>query len=103
MDNNIKNRKPGKIILLVLSIFLVFSFLISPSVVFALDEDADPGSEYDYVLVIDESGSMKVNDPQDLRKDAAKLFIYLAETMNRGNRALISGFGEKTNIYTDII
>ncbi len=56
-------------------------------------------SGYDYVLVIDESGSMKRNDPANIRVDAAKLFVYLAETMNSGNRVLVSGFGETTNIY----
>lgn len=54
---------------------------------------------YDYIIVIDESGSMKGNDPSNLRIDAAKLFIYLSEILNRGNRVLIAGFGEKTNIY----
>ena len=63
----------------------------------------DSVSGYDFVLVIDESGSMKKNDPQDLRKDAAKLFVYLAEVMNKGNRVLVSGFGETTNIYTPMI
>jgi len=64
-------------------------------------ESANPdiASSYDYVLVIDESGSMKRNDPANRRIDAAKLFVYLAETMNFGNRVLVSGFGEKTNIY----
>ena len=60
---------------------------------------------YDYILVIDESGSMRKNDPKNMRIDAAKLFVYLSETLNKGNRVLVSGFGENTNIYlplTDI-
>ncbi len=68
------------------------------------DETAyDSVSGYDFVLIIDESGSMKKNDPNDLRKDAAKLFVYLAEVMNKGNRVLVSGFGETTNIYAPMI
>ena len=57
---------------------------------------------YDYVLVIDESGSMQRNDSANRRIDAAKLFVYLAETMNPGSRVLVSGFGETTNIYQQL-
>ncbi len=55
--------------------------------------------KYDYILIIDESGSMKRNDPAGARKDAAKLFTFLSETLNPGNRVMVAGFGEKTNIY----
>ena len=55
---------------------------------------SDDVLSYDYVLVIDESGSMKRNDSANRRIDAAKLFVYLAETMNPGSRVLVSGFGE---------
>ncbi len=72
-----------------------------PGVNSLTDNTANPGpsAEYDYILVIDESGSMKRNDPAEVRKDAAKLFTYLAEVLNPGNRVLVAGFGEKTNIY----
>ncbi|MBN1298223.1 MAG: VWA domain-containing protein [Actinobacteria bacterium] len=76
-----------------------FSSILTPGSLFGQESPAFLPEKHDYVLVIDESGSMKQNDPQYLRRDAAKLFIYLAETLNKGNRVLISGFGQKTNIY----
>lgn len=95
--------------LVVISMF-VFSFFLtninsqkpSAHALFGEESFKDIDTGYDYILVIDESGSMKKNDPQDLRKDAAKLFVYLAEAMNKGNRVLISGFGEVTNIYAPL-
>lgn len=60
---------------------------------------SDHAQNYDYILVIDESGSMRKNDPYNMRIDAAKLFVYLAEVLNKGNRVLVSGFGAETNIY----
>ena len=82
--------------------FLFPAHLTSSANLFAQDNGLSSQDNYDYVLIIDESGSMKKNDPQNMRIDAAKLFIYLAEILNRGNRALISGFGESTNIYLPI-
>jgi len=95
--------------------FMLISFLpLSPAIIlspegtknlFGLGSTPAVAESYDFVLVIDESGSMKKNDPANLRKDAAKLFVYLAETLNKGNRVLVSGFGKTTNIYlplTDI-
>lgn len=55
----------------------------------------------DLVLVIDESGSMKKNDPGNLRVEAARLFIELNQILTEGNRVSIVGFGEKTNIYIE--
>jgi hypothetical protein len=101
-NNNQIRRFKTRVLLALLAIAVVLCFLFSPGNIFAQDSERDLGADYDYVLVIDESGSMKINDPQNLRKDAAKLFVYLAEIMNKGNRALISGFGEKTNIYTEL-
>ncbi|MCL5071140.1 MAG: VWA domain-containing protein [Actinobacteria bacterium] len=84
------------------TIFLIaFTFLLFPYK-FSLNalNDNNSGSEkYDYVLIIDESGSMRTNDPSNMRVDAARLFIYLNEMLSKGNRVLIAGFGEKTNIY----
>jgi hypothetical protein len=37
-----------------------------------------------------------------MRKDAAKLFFYLAETFSKGNRIMVSGFGKQTNVYLDM-
>ncbi|HEX7561206.1 MAG TPA: VWA domain-containing protein, partial [Candidatus Humimicrobiaceae bacterium] len=84
---------------------MVFTFVLFPSKTGRLNnlagESAVSGDvlSYDYVLVIDESGSMKRNDSANMRIDAAKLFVYLAETMNPGSRVLVSGFGETLNIY----
>jgi hypothetical protein len=84
---------------------MVFTFILFPSKTGRLNYLAGENAvssdvlSYDYVLVIDESGSMKRNDSANMRIDAAKLFVYLAETMNPGSRVLISGFGETLNIY----
>ncbi len=91
-----------KKILKKISIFLIaFSFLFFPfkSGLNAANEESSGSQKYDYVLIIDESGSMRTNDPSNLRVDAARLFIYLNEVLSEGNRVLIAGFGEKTNIY----
>src|SRR4030067_120939 len=85
-----------------IGIFLIaFSFLFFPyePSLNALNEDSTGFQKYDYVLVIDESGSMRTNDPSNMRVDAARLFIYLSEMLSKGNRVLVAGFGEKTNIY----
>src|SRR4030066_1521531 len=85
-----------------ITIFLIaFTFLFIPfkSSLNALNEDSSSFQKYDYVLIIDESGSMRTNDPSNMRVDAARLFIYLSEVLSKGNRVLIAGFGEKTNIY----
>ena len=54
---------------------------------------------YDLVLLIDESGSMKKNDPDNMRVEAAKLFVDLINVLGKGSRVSIVGFGENTNIY----
>ncbi len=87
---------------------MVFTFQLFPLKTGRLNDLAgenaisDSVLSYDYVLVIDESGSMKRNDPANRRIDAAKLFVYLAETMNPGSRVLVSGFGETVNIYQQL-
>ncbi|MBM3707835.1 MAG: VWA domain-containing protein [Actinobacteria bacterium] len=100
-------RKKIKLTFKALLVFLIISFIsflfqLNPTSninLIAQDSGLSPKSNYDYILVIDESGSMKKNDPQNMRVDAAKLFVYLAEILNKGNRVLISGFGESTNVY----
>ena len=42
-------------------------------------QSTSPSANVSVALIIDSSGSMRVNDPQDLRKSAAKLFIDLAQ------------------------
>ena len=59
-------------------------FLVSFGLVFLMLMSASVGhtqtSRADIVLIIDSSGSMDDNDPNDLRKDAAKFFIGLADS-----------------------
>ncbi len=56
---------------------------------------------FDFVIIIDESGSMKQNDPENKRIDAAKLFVELNEILTKGNRISVIGFGNQTNIYIE--
>jgi len=94
----LKSKKFFKKITIFLIAFAFLFFPFKPSLN-ALNEDNSGSQKYDYVLVIDESGSMRTNDPSNMRVDAARLFIYLNEVLSKGNRVLIAGFGEKTNIY----
>ena len=94
----LKSKKFFKKITILLIAFAFLFFPFKPSLN-ALNEDNSGSEKYDYVLVIDESGSMRTNDPSNMRVDAARLFIYLNEVLSKGSRVLIAGFGEKTNIY----
>jgi hypothetical protein len=88
--------------ILLFLIFLISSFLIRPDLI--LPDDAGFISmdvPVDLVLLIDESGSMKKNDPNRLRVDAASLFIELNQILTENNRISIAGFGEVTNIYIE--
>jgi hypothetical protein len=90
---------------LLISIFLFAAFFPAgnfPKKIYAQEANLQPEMPYDFVLVIDESGSMRNNDPRNMRKDAAKLFFYLAEAFNKGSRILVSGFGSSTNIYLEM-
>ena len=58
-----------KIGLLIVAISMVISLLIQP--VFATNTN-DDDELLDVVLVLDQSGSMKQNDPNGLMKEAAK-------------------------------
>ncbi len=49
----------------------------------------------DAALIIDSSGSMESNDPQDLRKEAAKVFI---NAMENGDQIAIIDFDHKTDV-----
>jgi hypothetical protein len=94
----LKSKKFLKKITIFLIAFAFLFFPFKPSLN-ALNEDNSSSEKYDYVLIIDESGSMRTNDPSNMRVDAARLFIYLSEMLSKGNRVLLAGFGEKTNIY----
>ena len=61
---------------------MVISLLIQP--VFATNTN-DDDELLDVVLVLDQSGSMKQNDPNGLMKEAAKTFITMLPSNSRGN------------------
>lgn len=71
-----------KIGLLIVAISMVISLLIQP--VFATNTN-DDDELLDVVLVLDQSGSMKQNDPNGLMKEAAKTFITMLPSNSRGN------------------
>jgi len=87
------------LVFLLLPLFITISFSWSGSLQAADAGLVSDGAPIDLVLIIDESGSMKNNDPENLRVDAARLFIELNQILTEGNRISIVGFGEKTNIY----
>ncbi len=97
-----KNIIACRSLILLFLIFLISSFLIRPDLI--LSDDAGFISRdvpVDLVLLIDESGSMKKNDPGRLRVDAASLFIELNQILTENNRISVAGFGELTNIYIE--
>jgi len=97
-----KNIIAYRPLILLFLIFLVSSFLIRPDLI--LPDDAGFISRdvpVDLVLLIDESGSMRKNDPNRLRVDAASLFIELNQILTENNRISVAGFGEVTNIYIE--
>jgi len=65
------------LLLLMFSLATVALFPPSRTVAQVRSEDID------VVLVIDSSGSMKDNDPEDIRISAAKLFVDLSEQEDR--------------------
>lgn len=70
-----------KIGLLILTISMALTLMVIPS--FAVDGKEDRA--LDVVLVLDQSGSMKENDPDGLMKDAAKTFISMLPLQSRAN------------------
>ena len=97
-----KNRNiTNKIIMVIVLIpLLVLSF--GYGFAWAMENNfSSNDTAFDFVLIIDESGSMKQNDPENKRIDAAKLFVELNEILTKGNRVSVVGFGEQTNIYIE--
>lgn len=95
-----KNKKNIRRIILGIMLIPLFVFSFSYSMIGALENNfSSSGVPLDLVLVIDESGSMRQNDPGNKRIDAAKLFVELNEILTDGNRVSVVGFGEQTNIY----
>ncbi len=84
-----------------ISLILTFSAL-QPAYAQNGDETVYDQESFDYILIIDESGSMKKNDPQNTRIDAAKLFVDLNGALDKDSRVCIIGFGEKVNVYFDL-
>ncbi len=74
--------------LIIIFIFSYISFLYS---------HPEPSDNIDIVLLIDSSGSMKTNDPGNLRLQAAKSFIDLA---NVGDKISIVDFSSKCKVHS---
>ncbi|MDH5545146.1 MAG: VWA domain-containing protein [Gammaproteobacteria bacterium] len=54
----------------------------------------------DIVLVVDGSGSMKVNDPKKVRIEAAKMFIGL---LDKGDRVAVVSFADQAQTQVDLL
>lgn len=68
-----------KIAVLILAVSMILTFVIKP--VAATTDD----KLLDVVLVLDQSGSMKTNDPDGLMKEAAQTFITMLPDNSRAN------------------
>lgn len=62
---------------------------------FTTGQDPGPVKTLDVALIIDSSGSMVTNDPNDLRKDAAKVFI---DAMISGDQIAVIDFDDNTYV-----
>lgn len=71
---------------------------LSPLFLLGLNSPQYTGSDYiDIVLLIDSSGSMKKNDPNNLRLEAAKAFVDLA---NIGDQIAVLDFSTDCKIHS---
>jgi hypothetical protein len=96
------NKNIASKIILIVALVPLLVFYLGYGFAWALENDFSANdTAYDFILIIDESGSMKQNDPEEKRIDAAKLFIELNEILIKGNRVSVVGFGEQTNIYIE--
>jgi Mg-chelatase subunit ChlD len=66
-------------------------------------QDMDEIGSADFVLVIDHSGSMKDNDPENLRLAAAKLFVDLADPGDRIGVIVMSGSRETRRLTPQMV
>ena len=97
-----KNRNIANKIIMVIMLIPLLVISLGYGFAWALENNfSSNDTEFDFVLVVDESGSMKQNDPKNQRIDAAKLFVELNEILTKGNRVSVIGFGEHTNIYIE--
>lgn len=69
------------ITVLVIFITMTLALVIQP----AVNTHAIENKEMDVVLVLDQSGSMKSNDPDNMMKEAAKKFITMMPSNSRAN------------------
>lgn len=58
-------------------------------------------AQTDVVLAVDKSGTMKANDPQNLRFDGAEQFLTLLGLYRNNNQAGVVAFGNDTNTLLD--
>lgn len=86
-------QPPGKYNLTVNFTFEKFgvSSMASASMSNAVEYGSGKAANVDVALIIDSSGSMSWNDPNDLRKSAAKLFVDL---LSPGDRVAVVDFDE---------
>jgi len=97
-----KNRNTTNKIIVAIALIPLLVLFFGHGLAWAMENNfSSNDTAFDFVLVIDESGSMKQNDPENKRIDAAKLFVELNEILTRGNRVSVVGFGEQTNIYIE--
>ncbi len=81
----------------------VFFYVVLSFIIFTISSSAYAQTEerrIDTILLIDVSGSMKDNDPNKYRMEAAKLFISLA---NNEDRIGIITFGDESNTVSDLM
>lgn len=84
-----RNQKIQRISIHVIALLLIATQFAATAI--AATGKADPDKKLDVILVMDSSGSMKKNDPQGMRKPAAKLFVSL---LGKGDRASIVSFSD---------
>lgn len=97
-----KNRNITNKIIMVIALIPLLVLSFGYGFAWAMENNfSSNDTAFDFVLIIDESGSMKQNDPENKRIDAAKLFVELNEILTKGNRVSVIGFGKQTNIYIE--
>ena len=84
-------RRRRRQFLVLIAIFLVPLWLPRSGIAQTPDADNQRTDLLDFVLVLDQSGSMRYNDPDRARVDAAQLFVDLPL---QHDRVAVVGFGE---------
>jgi hypothetical protein len=65
----------------------------------ATPKQTPPGGSYSAVLLLDQSGSITSNDPNDLRIDAASVFF---KALGAGDNALLAAFASSGRLPNDL-